>query len=528
MRTLAVGQLSMVTGHPFTSTSFPTLTPEADETTSMNPNLPIENYAMAVTSNIQQSNIIPRKEVLLVEGVPHNKWTEEEVDRMNMIENFQYAVIGKFTYEWLDLKELRLIIPQQCDIKGDCQIVGKPLQLDLATINKTRPSCARVKVLIDLKGNFPKSVVMDTVNEEMGEQRTEIILIESDYLSKYCEESKMQGHDDDECRKSHKGKYGDKVKVIDKKREEKREQIIKNHTPKPWVHKFQKEKAKILSSGKVVGDPEEEGLFPNTTNKAIDNNNDSSTHTMEKNDDNKQKVDNKSDKENIQKRESTKEWVNHVFGKQDTMAIDSTIITSPVIHQQNNDEQNVTYGRNDSDEDIRSTDNVELIESDVPQKEEANNTNLICIDQILSGVESAIAKPATNQAVVTNTTVEINSEEFRLPVEDNLALMEVPEVVEIDESQMMVMQSLNKVLHDIITHNLKDCKEDVHLEHQQIAKGVKELEVTDELMENYTSDADLSPRILQSVRKGKKKQHIELSQSIRVQPKRSKPNLKYH
>ncbi|KAF3672495.1 hypothetical protein FXO37_07487 [Capsicum annuum] len=142
---------------------------------------------------------------------------------------------------------------------------------------------------------------------------------------------------------------------------------------------------------------EEEGLFPNTTNKAIDNNNDSSTHTMEKNDDNKQKVDNKSDKENIQKRESTKEWVNHVFGKQDTMAIDSTIITSPVIHQQNNDEQNVTYGRNDSDEDIRSTDNVELIESDVPQKEEANNTNLICIDQILSGVESAIAKPATNQ-----------------------------------------------------------------------------------------------------------------------------------
>lgn len=142
---------------------------------------------------------------------------------------------------------------------------------------------------------------------------------------------------------------------------------------------------------------EEEGLFPNTTNKAIGNNNDSSTHTMEKNDDNKQKVDNKSDKENIQKRESTKEWVNHVFGKQDAMAIDSTIITSPVIHQQNNDEQNVTYGRNDGDEDIRSTDNVELTESDVPQKEEANNTNLICIDQILSGVESAIAKPATNQ-----------------------------------------------------------------------------------------------------------------------------------
>lgn len=28
--------------------------------------------------------------------------------------------------------------------------VGKPLNFDMATINKTRPSCARLKVLIDL------------------------------------------------------------------------------------------------------------------------------------------------------------------------------------------------------------------------------------------------------------------------------------------------------------------------------------------------------------------------------------------
>lgn len=32
----------------------------------------------------------------------------------------------------------------------------KPIHLDQATISKTRPSCARVKVLVDLKGDFLK------------------------------------------------------------------------------------------------------------------------------------------------------------------------------------------------------------------------------------------------------------------------------------------------------------------------------------------------------------------------------------
>lgn len=43
--------------------------------------------------------------------------------------------------------------------------IGEPLQLDLATINKTRPSCARVKVLVDLLATTPKEVIMDIENE---------------------------------------------------------------------------------------------------------------------------------------------------------------------------------------------------------------------------------------------------------------------------------------------------------------------------------------------------------------------------
>lgn len=41
---------------------------------------------------------------------------------MNRIENFQCAVIGKFTYDWSNLDEWRKIIPQLYDVKGGSQI----------------------------------------------------------------------------------------------------------------------------------------------------------------------------------------------------------------------------------------------------------------------------------------------------------------------------------------------------------------------------------------------------------------------
>lgn len=50
--------------------------------------------------------------------------------------------------------------------------IGKPIHLDLATIKKTRPSCARVKVLVDLLVDHPKMVRMDIDNEITGETRT--------------------------------------------------------------------------------------------------------------------------------------------------------------------------------------------------------------------------------------------------------------------------------------------------------------------------------------------------------------------
>lgn len=50
---------------------------------------------------------------------------------------------------------------------------GKTLHLDMDTINKTRHSCARVKVLIDLLADLPNKVHMDIENDVTGETRME-------------------------------------------------------------------------------------------------------------------------------------------------------------------------------------------------------------------------------------------------------------------------------------------------------------------------------------------------------------------
>ncbi|KAG5632049.1 hypothetical protein H5410_003766 [Solanum commersonii] len=46
--------------------------------------------------------------------------------------------------------------------------VGKPLQVDLATSNKMRPSCARFKVKVDLLGKFP-NIVNVGIKKKTGE-----------------------------------------------------------------------------------------------------------------------------------------------------------------------------------------------------------------------------------------------------------------------------------------------------------------------------------------------------------------------
>jgi len=88
------------------------------------------------------------------------------------------------------------------------------VHLDLATINKTRSSRARVNVLVNLKRDFPKSVRVDIINKAIGDTRTEVIQIRYDYVPKYCEECIMQGHNKEECRIGNIQKGGGKERKL--------------------------------------------------------------------------------------------------------------------------------------------------------------------------------------------------------------------------------------------------------------------------------------------------------------------------
>ncbi|KAF3655888.1 hypothetical protein FXO38_14465 [Capsicum annuum] len=82
-------------------------------------------------------------------------------------------------------------------------VVGKPLQLDIATINKTSSSYARVKVLVDLLAKLPKMIEIEVVNTKLNESKVQGEKIQYDFLLKYCKICKLQRHEENECRPPH-------------------------------------------------------------------------------------------------------------------------------------------------------------------------------------------------------------------------------------------------------------------------------------------------------------------------------------
>jgi len=47
---------------------------------------------------------------------------EEEIAHMILEEDLQYIVIGKFTYGWANMQDLRTLIPKQCELKREFNI----------------------------------------------------------------------------------------------------------------------------------------------------------------------------------------------------------------------------------------------------------------------------------------------------------------------------------------------------------------------------------------------------------------------
>ncbi|KAH0713421.1 hypothetical protein KY289_009380 [Solanum tuberosum] len=241
-----------------------------------------QTYASLLRPTTGAVKSLPLKPISYLHGEPRLVWDQSEVEQMIVNENLQYAVVGKFSYGWPEIQELRKLIPKQCDLKGECNIglltnryvliratlledyvnllskpvfyigqqngtypmrtlkwdplfdpeeetstaiawisfpslppnffgketifslavaVGKPLQVDMATKNQTRPSCARVKVEVDLLKEFPKRINIGIKSNGVVQEKW--IKIKYDYMPKYCKTYMIQGHDEQQCYVEH-------------------------------------------------------------------------------------------------------------------------------------------------------------------------------------------------------------------------------------------------------------------------------------------------------------------------------------
>ncbi|KAG5611101.1 hypothetical protein H5410_022382 [Solanum commersonii] len=113
-------------------------------------------------------------------------------------ENLQYAVVGKFSYGWPDIQELRKIIPKQCGLKGECNI---GLLTNIYVL-------IRATLLEDYVNLLSKPVFYLTHQNWSYTMRTLKIVekwvkIKYDYMPKYYKTCMIQGHDEEQCYVEH-------------------------------------------------------------------------------------------------------------------------------------------------------------------------------------------------------------------------------------------------------------------------------------------------------------------------------------
>ncbi|KAK4713217.1 hypothetical protein R3W88_019124 [Solanum pinnatisectum] len=119
--------------------------------------------------------------------------------------------------------------------------IGKPLTVDMATKNQARPSCARVKIEVDLTAKLIQKIRSNEEDDNTDEVKSKWVKVQYDYMPKYCKECCLQGDDEHNCWTIHPELYEAKNEE-DQLNEEKKNVIM-----------GAAEHRKILASGKIVG-----------------------------------------------------------------------------------------------------------------------------------------------------------------------------------------------------------------------------------------------------------------------------------
>ncbi|XP_059315700.1 uncharacterized protein LOC132066396 [Lycium ferocissimum] len=108
---------------------------------------------------------------------------------------------------WISLPDLSPDLFAKKSLLSIASAVGKPIAIDKATQIKSRPSTARVKVILDLLDKLPNRIRLQFVDGKSGKVVEIFQEIVYDNLPLYCNYCKHQGHDEGSCRlllKTHK------------------------------------------------------------------------------------------------------------------------------------------------------------------------------------------------------------------------------------------------------------------------------------------------------------------------------------
>ncbi|KAH0776233.1 hypothetical protein KY290_007644 [Solanum tuberosum] len=349
------------------------------------------------SANLRSSNIsVPGDKVYMVEGVPHVKWTEKEVDIMSRIENLQFAVIGKFTYDITDMDELRKLIPQQCDIKA--------------------------------------------LDEDPESNHTNILKASNHQK----ESTEMQNKHMESC--------------------------------KDWVvQNFGRQETLTQKEDDIISEKIHD---ENTTIQAVKLQNQDLSDSREVN------------LEKAEEGELVSQEVTDTGLEECNLNSVADIIVAFVAlcSSSNNVEET---------DDVLTENNMSKAIIAIPQQD---------VDALPITMVSH-AKQFNNQQLgskKSNCIEYEHEEEVEVVDKHSQAIVECPGVIQLAENQLIQMESPNRVLHDIVSHNIEIGHSDSSdQEATLIARGLKEVDSNEYLWE-VQLDAVLSPRLLKSATKGKK------------------------
>ncbi|OIT40106.1 hypothetical protein A4A49_19696, partial [Nicotiana attenuata] len=163
-------------------------------------------------TNEDDFNVLWYKRVIEIEG--QQMWLQRWSPDFKPEEDLPVAPV------WVLLPGLPYYMHTWHYVKQVVSVVGTPLEMDLATRGKTRPSMAKVRIEIDLLKQQPNAVYVEQVFDN-APQKGFIQKLEYEGVTKYCKHCRKLGYNMMNCR------------VLERKREmERKEQQEKQNKNK--------------------------------------------------------------------------------------------------------------------------------------------------------------------------------------------------------------------------------------------------------------------------------------------------------